>query len=60
MNISFYFITMDVLLEILDNSSNDLILYVVHSRQPLDWYIPLISHSFSEEWVFVGSETLRG
>lgn len=57
MNISFYFITMDVLLEILDNSSNDLILYVVHSRQPLDWYIPLISHSFSEEWVFVGRDT---
>lgn len=50
---------MKVLIEILDNSINPDLLYVVHSLLPLDYYIPLISHTFSQRWIFIGKNTYR-
>lgn len=50
---------MDVFIEILDNSSTSDILNVIHSRLPLDYYIPLISHTFSLRWVFVDNYNYR-
>lgn len=50
---------MDIFLEILDNSDNDLILHAINSIQPIDWYIPLISHAFSKKWIFVGKIMYR-
>jgi hypothetical protein len=50
---------MDVFIEILDNCIKDRILHVIHSVLPMDYYIPLIDHTFSQKWVFVGDETYR-
>lgn len=50
---------MDVIIEILDNSFTPDLLDVIHSTLPLDYYVPLISHTFSEKWVFIGTSTYR-
>ncbi len=57
--LSFFITTMDVLTHILDNSNNDILLRVIHSYQPLDYYIPLIDHTFSQKWIFIGNKTYR-
>lgn len=53
---------MDVFTEILNgNNSPDALLSAVHSTCPVDWYIPLIDHTFGRNWIFndTRSPTMR-
>lgn len=50
---------MDVIEELLNNATNDYILHIINSIAPLEYYIPLISHTFSSLWVFIGKKTYR-
>jgi hypothetical protein len=50
---------MDVIEELLNNATKDYILHIINSTAPLDYYIPLISHTFSSLWVFIGKKTYR-
>lgn len=50
---------MDVFLEILNNANYSDILYVIASHQPIDWYIPMIDHTFDKLWRFIGPQPMR-
>lgn len=50
---------MDVLIGLLDNADSDDILHAIHSSMPADYYILLIDHTFSQDWMFISDDTYR-
>lgn len=50
---------MDIVLELLNNSANYSLIHVINVTIPLDYYITLLDHTFSQKWIFVGRKTYR-